>query len=73
MASAIQISAAPQQNSTHHSSLKSVAKKVVGAVKQHNKEINAAYQAYYGVNYQSSAEYLKKGQASRAPVTVSEQ
>jgi hypothetical protein len=73
MASTLQISAAPQHSTSSHSSLKNVAQKVIGAVKQHNKEVNAAYQAYYGMNYHPSVEYLKKGQASRAPVTVSQQ
>lgn len=73
MASTLQISAAPQHSTFGHTSLKNVAQKVVSAVKKHNKEMNAAYQAYYGINYHSSAEYLKKGQASKAPVTVSQQ
>jgi hypothetical protein len=73
MASTLQISTAPQHSTSSHSSLKNVAQKVIGAVKQHNKEVNAAYQAYYGMNYHPSVEYLKKGQASRAPVTVSQQ
>lgn len=33
----------------HRGSLKTAAQKVVSAVKQHNKEVNAAFQALYGV------------------------
>lgn len=70
MASTLQISAAPQHTSSRHLSLKNVAQKVVGAVKQHNREVNAAYQAYYGLNYHSSAEYLKKAEGVKTQVTA---
>jgi hypothetical protein len=37
-------------------------------VKQHNKEVNAAFQAYYGVNsYRSNTQAAV---ASKAPATV---
>jgi hypothetical protein len=54
--------------SASHRSLKNVAQKAVAAVKQHNKEVNAAFQAYYGVNsYRSNTQAAV---ASKAPATV---
>ena len=60
-----------QSSAFSHRSLKNVAQKVVGAVKQHNKEVNAAYQAYYGVNYKPSR--AGSADASKARGSVSTQ
>ena len=60
-----------QSSSSSHRSLKNVAQKVVGAVKQHNKEVNAAYQAYYGVNYKPTSS--GSAEASKARSSVSTQ
>ncbi|KAE9371008.1 hypothetical protein N431DRAFT_425708 [Stipitochalara longipes BDJ] len=57
--------------SSSHLSLKNVAQKVVGAVKQHNKEVNAAYQAYYGVNFQPTR--ARSSESGKARPSVSTQ
>jgi hypothetical protein len=36
---------------SHGLSLKSVAQKVVKAAKEHNKNVNSAFEQYYGLNY----------------------
>jgi hypothetical protein len=54
--------------SAQHRSLKTAAQKVVSAVKQHNKEVNAAFQALYGVPSASSSK-----NASKAPVAAVQQ
>ena len=47
----------PQQSShsaaapAHGLSLKHVAQKVVKAAKEHNKNVNSAFEQYYGLNY----------------------
>jgi hypothetical protein len=53
--------------SASHRSLKNVAQKAVAAVKQHNKEVNAAFQAFYGVNsYPGSAQSAGSSRKSSA-------
>jgi CRISPR/Cas system CMR subunit Cmr6 (Cas7 group RAMP superfamily) len=47
---------------------RSLIQKVVGAVKQHNKEVNAAFQALYGVPSAPSSKT-----ASKAPATTVQQ
>jgi hypothetical protein len=48
----------------HRGSLKTAAQKVVSAVKQHNKEVNAAFQALYGVPSASSSKTASKTPAA---------
>ncbi len=43
---------------------RSLIQKVVGAVKQHNKEVNAAFQALYGVPSAPSSKTANKTPAA---------
>jgi hypothetical protein len=41
----------PQQTSHKSHSLKGIARNVVKAAKEHNKNVNSAYEQYYGLNW----------------------
>jgi hypothetical protein len=47
-------------SSSRHFSLKQVAQRVVKAAKQHNREVQASFEAFYGVNYHPDPHSAKR-------------
>jgi hypothetical protein len=48
----------------HRGSLRTAAQKVFSSVKQHNKEVNAAFQALYGIPTPSNTKTANKAPAA---------